>query len=70
MADLRESGQLEADADVIMLMHRDPDEPYEIEYIVAKNRHGANGVSVLMGCRAPSNVQWPRKSWMCSHLPR
>jgi len=43
MADLRESGQLEADAEVIMLMHRDPDEPYEIEFIVAKNRHGANG---------------------------
>ncbi len=43
LADLRESGQLEADADVVMLLHRDPSEPYEIEFIIAKNRHGAIG---------------------------
>lgn len=43
LADLRESGQLEADADVVMLMHRDPDEPFEIEFQIAKNRHGAIG---------------------------
>ena len=43
LADLRESGQLEADADVVVLMHRDPAEPFEIEFIIAKNRHGATG---------------------------
>lgn len=43
LADLRESGQLEADADVVVLLHRDPDEPFEIEFIIAKNRHGAVG---------------------------
>lgn len=43
LADLRESGQLEADADVVVLLHRDPDEPFEIEFIIAKNRHGAIG---------------------------
>jgi len=43
LADLRESGQLEADADVVMLLHRDPSEPFEIEFIIAKNRHGAIG---------------------------
>ncbi|MCX6432952.1 MAG: AAA family ATPase [Actinobacteria bacterium] len=43
LADLRESGQLEADADVVVLMHRDPAEPFEIEFIIAKHRHGATG---------------------------
>ena len=43
LADLRESGQLEADADVVVLMHRDLGEPFEIEFIIAKNRHGATG---------------------------
>ena len=43
LADLRESGQLEADADVVMLLHRDADEPFEIEFTIAKNRHGATG---------------------------
>lgn len=43
LADLRESGQLEADADVVVLMHRDPAEPFEIEFIIAKNRHGGTG---------------------------
>ena len=45
MADLRESGQVEADADVILLLHRpayyDPDDkPGVAEVIVAKNRNG------------------------------
>jgi len=48
MADLRESGQIEQDADVIMLMHRasiEPDEPDSgvMELIIPKNRHGATG---------------------------
>jgi len=43
LADLRESGQLEADADVVMLLHRDASEPFEIEFIIAKNRHGPIG---------------------------
>jgi replicative DNA helicase len=48
LSDLRESGQLEADADVVLLLHRpdyyDPsDRPGEAELIVAKNRNGATG---------------------------
>ena len=45
MADLRESGSLEQDADVIMLLHRpeyygDTDRPGEADIIVAKHRNG------------------------------
>jgi replicative DNA helicase len=46
MSDLRESGQIEADADVILLLHRDdmyePESPRagEIDVIIEKNRQG------------------------------
>lgn len=45
LSDLRESGDIENDADVVILLHRpdyyDPeDRPGEIDFIVAKNREG------------------------------
>ena len=48
MADLRESGAIEQDADLVLLLHRpdyyDPnDRPGISELIVAKNRNGATG---------------------------
>jgi replicative DNA helicase len=48
MSDLRESGSLEQDADVVMLLFRRDyydkyDKPGMAEVIVAKNRHGAVG---------------------------
>lgn len=44
MADLRESGGIEAHADNIILLHRDDKQMEgEIELIVAKNRHGQTG---------------------------
>jgi len=48
MADLRESGAIEQDADLVLLLHRpdyyDPnDQPGLAEVIVAKNRNGATG---------------------------
>lgn len=44
MSDLRESGAIEADADEIILLHRDDEEsPGEIEFIIEKNRHGRTG---------------------------
>jgi replicative DNA helicase len=48
MADLRESGAIEQDADIVLLLHRpdyyDPnDQPGIAEVIVAKNRNGATG---------------------------
>jgi replicative DNA helicase len=46
MADLRESGAIEQDADLVLLLHRPDyydsnDQPGVVEVIVAKNRHGA-----------------------------
>lgn len=43
MADLRESGGIEAHADNIILLHRDDDMEGEIELIIEKNRHGETG---------------------------
>jgi replicative DNA helicase len=48
MSDLRESGGIEADADEIILLHRDDKEsPGEIEFIVEKNRHGRTGTVAM-----------------------
>lgn len=47
MADLRESGALEQDADVVMLLHKDADRPDELKIAVAKNRHGISGAITL-----------------------
>lgn len=48
LADLRESGSIEQDADVVMFLHRpaayDPeDRPGEADLIIAKNRNGPTG---------------------------
>jgi replicative DNA helicase len=49
LSDLRESGAIEQDADVVILLYRDPDAdgnpggvpiPLPLEFMVAKNRHG------------------------------
>lgn len=52
LADLKESGKLEEDADMVFLLHRPEvydknDEPGIAECIVAKNRSGATGVVKL-----------------------
>lgn len=47
MADLRESGAVEQDADVIILLHRDEDEPHVLHVDVAKNRQGETGQFTL-----------------------
>ncbi len=46
VADLKESGDLEQDADVVLLLWRDPDDEAkkgEVGVIVGKNRHGTTG---------------------------
>lgn len=47
-SDLRESGQIEQDADGIVLLHRDEKQMQtgEIDLIVAKNRHGKRDVTI------------------------
>lgn len=52
LADLRESGSIEQDADVVMFLHRpaayDPeDRPGEADVIIAKNRSGPTGTATL-----------------------
>lgn len=53
MSDLRESGAIEQDADVVMLLYREGyydkkcKKPRRVELIVAKNRHGATGKSEM-----------------------
>jgi replicative DNA helicase len=45
MNELRSSGQLEQDADVIILLHRQKEEDVEkCELIIEKNRHGRTGI--------------------------
>lgn len=60
LADLRESGSVEQDADVVMFLHRpefyDPDDRRgEADLIVAKNRGGKTG-TVTLGWRAESTL--------------
>lgn len=45
LADLRETGAIEQDADAVILLHRDVDgdAPEDMEFIIAKNRHGPTG---------------------------
>jgi replicative DNA helicase len=46
LSDLRESGSLEQDADIVMLLHRDdssPEKKRDTELIVAKHRNGPTG---------------------------
>lgn len=43
IADLRESGAVEQDSDVVILLHNDEDDPGAIQMIVGKNRNGRMG---------------------------
>lgn len=49
ISDLRDSGALEQDADVVLLLHRDVDNtPDELQVHVGKNRHGSADVTVKL----------------------
>jgi len=58
LADLRESGAIEQDADIVMFLHRPDaynpeDRPGLAEVVVAKHRSGPTGIV---------NLQWRRES--------
>ena len=61
LSDLRESGAIEQDADIVMFIHResyyedDTENPNVAECIVAKNRHGETG-TVMMEWRPEFTV--------------
>lgn len=52
LSDLRESGEIEAHANTVLLLHRPPGQPddsitWDIDVIVAKNRNGPTGETTL-----------------------
>ena len=58
LSDLRESGALEQDSDVVMFIHRDdadPEKKREAELIIAKHRNGPTG-KVLAALRAVAHA--------------
>ena len=48
MADLKASGDIEQDADVILLLHAEEDHPEDLHVIVEKNRQGQKGRLTLV----------------------
>jgi replicative DNA helicase len=68
LADLRESGAIEQDADVVLLLHRpelyDPlNRAGEVDLIVAKQRQGPTTTVTLMAQTAYSRFVDGRRSW-------
>jgi replicative DNA helicase len=63
LSDLRESGQIEADADVVVMMYRDDyyhsdsEQPGETELLVRKNRHGAAGSDAVVKLHFDTDCQ-------------
>lgn len=47
LVNLRESGSIEADADVVILLHRGETSSHELEVLVEKNRSGPRGSTAL-----------------------
>lgn len=59
LSDLRESGAIEQDSDVVMLLHTAAEDSLQMEVIVAKNRKGQKGSAILAFDKATSRiVEW------------
>ena len=73
MRDLRESGSIEQDADMVILLHRE--DAYEREsprageadFIVAKHRNGPTGDD---HGRVPGSLQHASSTWLRADAPR
>lgn len=48
LSELRESGSLEQDSDVVLLLHVPEEDPTDMHVSVAKNRHGGTGTFTLV----------------------
>lgn len=59
LSDLRESGAIEQDADIVMLLHTDSEDSLQLEVIVAKNRKGKKGSAIMAFDKATSRImEW------------
>jgi replicative DNA helicase len=47
LSDLRESGEIEQNADVVLLLHQEAGNPREVEVIIGKQRNGPKGIVTL-----------------------
>jgi replicative DNA helicase len=57
LSDLRESGSIEQDADIVLLLHRKKEKPSEdAELFVAKNRSGQAGVGIRLWFDGPTTT--------------
>lgn len=63
MADLRESGAIEADADSVILLHTDDEQPHIVEATVAKGRSTAKGTVNLQMQGHYSRLVSDARSW-------
>lgn len=66
LSDLRESGAIEQDADAVLLLHREPENPkrrHLVEVIVAKNRHGKTGTLELLWEGEYARIQQRSTVW-------
>jgi replicative DNA helicase len=66
LADLRDSGSIEQDADVVCLLHPNPKDPSEVELLVAKNRSGPVGKMQL--CFTPEITRFDAESGIPDEL--
>ena len=66
MADLRESGAVEQDADCVILLHRDEDKTPDLLHLnVEKHRHGRNNLTVELKWQAQyARLADNRQTWV------
>ena len=70
LSDLRESGAIEQDADIVMLIHRpDKEDTQKVDIILAKHRNGSTGIVNLRFDKETTRfVEWDRKTEIPSNV--